>query len=174
MKTLLAVFAAGVLCLTETASAIPQSVGAGAGFLRAVGMTFDQYATSADPWTPGAELKGPWVQRGTQAANAGRVITSDLGVDAAVFGIPATQVSVERRDGTVLRFTVQFDDAKVKTGKSRTVALLDQVIANVTALAGEPKSVSPSGEKTFRYESSLIAVRKSDTKGVIVEFTPAR
>lgn len=170
MKTILAVLAAGVL-FTQTASAIPQTVGA--GFVGAVGMSFEQYAGSAEPWAPGAELKGPWHQRGTQSEKAGAVVTFDLGVDATVFGIPAAQVSAERTDGKVLRFTVRFDESKLKNGKARTVALLDQVLANITALAGEAKSVSPSGEKTFRHEASLITARKAE-KGVIVEFTPAR
>jgi len=171
MKAILAVLTASVL-LAQPAFAIPQTVGT--GFVGATGMSFEQYATSAEPWTPGAELKGPWLRRGAQPAKADTVIMSDLGVDATVFGIPAAQVSVERRDGVVLRFTVRFDESKLKNGKARRVALLDQVVTNVTALAGEPKSVSPSGEKTFRCEASLIVVRKSDTKGVFVEFTPAR
>ena len=171
MKTILAALAAVVL-FAQTASAIPQTVGA--GFVGAAGMSFEQYAASADPWAPGAELKGPWHQRGTQSEKAGAVVTFDLGVDATVFGIPAAQVSAERTDGKVLRFTVRFDESKLKNGKARTVALLDQVLANITALAGEPKSVSPSGEKTFRHEASLITARKADRKGVIVEFTPAR
>ena len=171
MKTLFAVLAAGVL-FAETVSAIPQTVGA--GFVGATGMSFEQYAASADPWAQGAELKGPWHQRGTQPEKAGVVVTYDLGVDATVFGIPAAQVSAERTDGKVLRFLVRFEEGKLKNGKARTVALLDQVLTNITALAGDPKSVSASGEKTFRHEASLITARKSGGKGVIVEFTPAR
>ena len=135
MKTILAVLAASVL-FAQTASSIPQTIGA--GFLGAVGMSFEQYAASPGPWAPDAELKGPWHRRGTQPEKAGVVVTYDLGVDATVFGIPAAQVSAERTDGKVLRFTVRFDESKLKNGKARTVALLDQVLANITALSYQP------------------------------------
>jgi hypothetical protein len=171
MKTFLAVLAV-VLLLVGPAAAIPQTVGA--GFVGAVGMAFEQYAAAVATWAPDAELKGPWHRRGTEPDIAGAVVTYDLAVDATVFGVPAAQVSAERKDGMVLRFTVRFDESKSRNGKTRTVALLDQVLANITALAGDAKSVSPSGERTFRHEASLITTRKSDRKGVIVEFTPAR
>ena len=169
MKTILAVLAASVL-LAQPASAIPQTVGA--GFAGAAGMSFEQFAGAADTWAPGAALKGPWKPHGGKADG---VETLVLGVDATVLGIAAAQVSAERKDGAVRRFSVLFDEGKMKNGgKARTGGLFDQVMANLTALAGEAKTVSPGGEKTFRYESSFITARKSGGKGVIVEFTPAR
>ena len=171
MKAILAALAASVL-FTDTASAIPQTVN---GFLGAVGMNFDQYAASAEPWAAGAELKGPWKSR---AGNAGTkpdgVETLVLGTDATVLGIPAAQVTAERVKGAVQRFTVIFDERKLKNANARTGGLYEQVLANLTALAGEAKIVSPGGEKAFRHESSLIIARKSGGKNVIVEFTPAR
>ena len=173
MKTFLAALAAGVL-VADTASAIPQTFNGVNGFANAVGMAFEQYAASADPWASGAELKGPWKPREGKAAKAGGLETLDLGTDATVFGIAAAQVSAERVAGVVRRFTVRFDDRKLKNGNARTGGLYEQVLANLTALAGNAKAVSPSGEKTFRYQSSLITARKSGGKEVIVDFTPAR
>jgi hypothetical protein len=173
MKAILAVLAAGAL-LAEPVCAIPQTFGGRNGFLGAVGMSFEEYAGSADPWALGAELKGPWNLRHDKPVKEGGE-TLDLGVDATVFGIPAAQVSAERAEGGLRRFTVLFDEAKVKSvGKARRGGLYDQVLANLTALAGEPKSVSPGGEKTFRYGSSLITVRKASGRQVFAEFTPAR
>ena len=170
MKTLLASLAAGVL-FANSACAIPQTVGTGNGFRNAAGMSFEKYAASGNPWTQGAELKGNWKAQG---ARKGDVESLDLMVDALVFGIPAAQVSAERVAGVVRRFTVRFDETKLKSGKANAGGLFAQVTANITALAGEAKSVSPDGGKNFRYESSLITARKSGGKEVIVEFTPAR
>lgn len=171
MKTLIAVLAV-ILLPVKPVSAIPQTVGA--GFVGAAGMSFEQYVGAVATWAPDAELKGPWHRRGTEPDKAGAVVTYDLAVDATVFGLPAAQVSAERKDGMLLRFTVRFDESKLKGGKARTVALVDQVLAGIRALVGEAKSVSPSGESKFRHEASLITARKADRKGVVVEFTPAR
>ncbi len=173
VKVILAVLAAGVL-LADTASAIPQTFSGVNGFANAVGMAFEQYAASADPWAPGAELKGPWKPRDGKPAKAGAVETLDLGVDATVFGIAAAQVSAERVAGVVRRFTVRFVEGKSTNGKARAGGLYEQVLANLKALAGEAKSVAPSGGKTFRHESALITARKAGGKEVIVEFTPAK
>ena len=172
MKVILGVFAAAFF-LADTASAIPQTFSGVNGFANAVGMAFEQYAASADPWAPGAELKGPWKPRDGKAPKAGGLETLDLAVDATVFGIAAAQVSAERVAGVVRCFTVRFDEAKLKNGKTRAGGLYELVLANLTALAGEAKPVA-SGGKTFRYESSLITARKAGGKEVIVEFTPAK
>ena len=168
MKAILAVFASVVL-LGKLAHAVPQSVGN--GFLGAVGVAFEKYAASAGPWAQGAELKGPWKAR---AEKKGDVENLDLAVDAIVFGIPAAQISAERAAGVVRRFTVRFDEGKMKNAKPNAGGLYAQVVANITALAGEPKASSPGGEKSFRYESTLITARKSGAKEVIVDFTPAK
>ena len=167
MKTFLAALAAGVL-LTHMASAIPQTFN---GFLGAVGMPFEQYIGTVAVWSPGAELKGPWKSRGEKK---GDVETLDLGVEAMVLGIAGAQVSAERAGGVVRRFTVRFDEGKLKGGKPNPGGLFAQVTANLTALAGEAKSVSSGGEKMFRYESASITARKSGAREVIVEFTRAQ
>ena len=166
MKTILAVFAAGVF-FADTASAIPQTFNN--GFLGAVGMSFEQYVSSPAPWTPGEELKGPW-----QSERKGGVELLGLGVDATVFGIPAAQISAERVEGAVRSVTVRFDGKKMKAAKANPGALYAQLLTNITALAGEPKSVSPSGAKIFRYESSFVTVRKPAGGEVFVDFTPAK
>ena len=171
MKTIVTLFSL-IALLLETASAIPQTVGAN-GFLGAVGMNFENYAASASPWAAGAELKGPWKSQGKPPKSDG-VETLLLGTDATVLGIPAATVTAERAGGAVRRFTVIFDERKMRNANSRAGGLYDQVIANLTALAGEPKSVSPSGEKTFRHEATIITARKPGGKNVIVEFTSAR
>jgi hypothetical protein len=172
MKAIPAVLAALVL-LAENACAIPQTFGNGNGFLNAAGVTFDQYVTSADPWAAGAELKGPW-------RVPGKLVKTDaaemflLSTDATVFGIPAAQISAERVAGAVRRFTVIFDERKQRNAKAHSGGLYDQVLANLTALAGAAKSVAPDGVKTFRHGSSHITVQRSVGNEVIVEFTPAR
>lgn len=169
MKAILAALAV-LLVFASQASAIPQTF-SGNGFLGAVGMPFEQYVATVAVWAPGSELKGPWKARN---GKSGGVETYDLGTDAAVFGILAAQVTAERAEGVVRRFTVRFDEAKLKGGKARNGGLYEQVLANVTALAGAARQVSSVGDKTFRHESSLITVSKSGGREVIVEFTPAR
>lgn len=166
MKAILPVIAAG-LFFADFASGIPQTVSN--GFLNAVGMSFEQYVASVTPWAQGAELKGPW-----QSERKGSVELLGLHTDATVFGIPAAKVSAERVDGVIRSFTVRFDERKMKGAKADAGGLYAQILANITALAGEAKSVSPGGGKVFRYESSLITARKSGSREVIVDFTPAK
>ncbi len=168
MKIILAVITVGVL-FANVAHSVPQIIRN--GFFGAVGVTFEKFAAAPEPWAQGAELKGPWKVR---AGTKGDVENLDLDVDAIVFGIPAAQISAERTAGSVRRFTVRFDEGKMKNAKASAGGLYAQVMANITALAGEPKEVSPGGEKAFRYESSLITARKSGAKEVIVDFTPAK
>lgn len=170
MRTILAVLAAGIF-LVNLVQAVPQSVGNGRGFFGAAGMTFEKYAASPDAWAQGGELKGLWKAR---AGKKGDVENLDLAEDAVVFGIPAAQVSVERAAGAVRRITVRFDEGKMKNARTNAGGLYAQVMANITALAGEPMASSPGGEKSFRYESSQITARKSGAKEVIVDFTPAK
>jgi hypothetical protein len=175
MKLILLCITASLAFLNDSL-AIPQNFGVGNnGFFGFVGVQFEQYASAPETWQPGAELKGTWRAAATKAPKVKGLETLDLGMDAAVFGIPATQVSVERAGGSVRRFVVRFDETKnAQAGKPAKGGLFSQVTANLTALAGEPKSVSAAGEKTFRYESSTITARRSGAKEVIVEFTPAR
>lgn len=175
MKMIFLSLAASLLLLNDSV-AIPQTFSNGNnGFFGAVGVQFEQFASSPAAWKPGAELKGTWRAAGGNASKVKGVETLELGLDAAVFGIPAAQVSVERAGGVVTRFVVRFDEGKMKDGgKAHAGGLYSQVTANLTALAGEPKSVSAGGEKTFRYESSMITARRSGAKEVLVEFTPAR
>jgi hypothetical protein len=168
MKTILAALAAGVL-FANVAHAVPQTFGN--GFLGAVGVAFEKYAASPDPWAQGAELKGPWKSR---AGAKGGVENLDLAVDAIVFGIPAVQISAERAAGVVRRFSVRYDEAKMRNARSGAGGLYERVVANITALAGEPAATSPGGEKSFRYGSSLITARKSGAREVVVDFTPAK
>lgn len=169
MKPILAALAVCIV-LTVTVSAIPQTVGG--GFLGAVGMPFEEYVASVAVWSPGVELKGPWKSRGESKDG---VETLDLGLDTTVLGIAAARVSVERESGVVRRFTVRFDEGKLKkAGQAQAGGLFAQVLTNLTALAGEAKSVSPGGEKTFRHEAALITARKSGVREVIVEFSHAK
>ena len=168
MKAFLSAVAASIL-LTISAHAVPQTLGN--GIFGAAGVAFEKYAASAGPWAQGAELKGPWKAR---AGKKGDVENLDLAAEAVVFGIPAAQISAERAAGVVRRITVRFDEGKMKNAKANPGGLYAQVIANITALAGDAKEISPGGEKSFRYESSLITARKSGGKDVIVDFTPAK
>lgn len=155
--------------LAGTASAIPQSFG-GNNLFGATGMPFEQYVATVAVWSPGATLQGPWKQR--EKARSG-VETLILGTNATVFGIAAAQVSAERVNGTVRRIIVLFDEAKLRNAKARSGGLYDQVVANITAFAGEAQPAS-SGEKVFRHDASLITARKAGGREVIVEFTPAK
>ncbi len=169
MKTILSVIA-GVALLTDMASAIPQSFG-GNNLFGATGMPFEKYVATVAVWSPGATLQGAWKRR--DKAKADGVEMLQLGADATVFGIAASQVFAERVNGVVRRITVLFDEAKLRNAKARAGGLYDQVLANITAVAGEAQTVS-SGGKTFRHEASLITARRAGSREVIVEFTPAK
>jgi hypothetical protein len=163
---------AGVSLLAQTASAVPLNI-SGNNQFGVAGMAFEQYVGTVAVWSPGAALQGLWKSRGKSAKPDGAE-TFVLGSDATVFGIAASRVTAERANGAVRRFTVIFDEGKLKNGKMRTGGLYEQVISNITAFAGEAKTASPGGEKAFRHEATLITARKSGGKEVTVEFTPAR
>ena len=171
MKTLLSV-SASLLLLLEYSSAIPQQVG---GFIGAAGMPFEQFAMTGAVWAPGADLKGKWNARMEKGPAKNGIETLDLALDADVFGIPAAKVSAEREGGAVRRFIVRYDEAKLKgSARAKGGDLFARVTANLQAMAGEPKSKSPSGELTFRHESATIVARHDGAREVVVEFSPAR
>jgi hypothetical protein len=171
MKTALLAAAFTAISLGDALS-IPQNFGFGVGFFGVVGVPFEKYA-SAEAWTPGADLKGRWQVR-SGSASAG-VETLDLAMDADVFGIPASLVTVERADKIVRRFIVRFDGTKQKKPAKKDAAdLFTRVTTNLKALAGEPKAASPGGELTFRYEAATIVARREGAKEVVIEFKPAR
>lgn len=167
MKTRLLCIASSLLIAAGSYS-IPQQFNNGPNFFNAVGVQFEQFAAAGDTWKPGAELKGKWNGR------AGEKEVFELGVDAAVFGIPAARVTALRTGGAVQKFRVQFDDSVTADGKARKADLFSQVTANLKAVAGEPKSISPDGAHIFRYDSALVSARREGARQVIVEFTPAR
>jgi hypothetical protein len=173
MKTLLALIIVFSF-LSGRSEAIPQTVGGG-GFLGAVGVPFEQFATARNTWAPGAELKGRWQPRGRQVASAEGVETLDLTVDANVFGIPAAQVSAEKAGGILQRIVVRFDESKAKAaGHARGGDLYARVTSNLQAMAGEPKTKPPGGDLTFRHEAARIVARRAGAREVLIEFTPAQ
>jgi hypothetical protein len=173
MKTLLSLVIV-LSFLSGRSGAIPQTVGGG-GFLGAVGVPFEQFATARDTWAPGADLKGRWQPRGRQAASAEGVETLDLAVDANVFGIPAAQISAEKAGEVLRRIVVRFEESEAKTGgNARSGDLFARVTSNLRAMAGEPKAKSPGGDLTFRHDAAQIVARRAGAKEVMVEFTPAR
>ena len=127
MKTLLACGAAlGLLGLS--ARGIPQTFGSNQ-FLNSAGVSFEQFAADPTAWNDTAALKGHWQAHGD---------TLTLTDSAAVFGVPADEVTAKQQDGQVQSFRVVFR-AKDKHGNAQPADLLAQVTANVRAFtAGIP------------------------------------
>lgn len=155
-RTLQAIISACVLC--GSALAIPQNFGG--GFFGATGQAFEDFAIAA--LGPGAELKGKWIAVANQAGKL------RLAGDAVVFGIPASDVVVEKTGGGVAKYTVTYKAADDRKRGRAGASLKERVVGAVRAYTG----ASMESGRPVDYKNARISVAES--KGdVTLEITKA-
>ena len=155
-RTLQAIISACILC--GSVLAIPQNFNG--GFFRAAGQPFEDFAIAA--LGPGAELKGKWI---AVAKQEGKL---RLAVDAVVFGIPASEVVVEKSGGGVAKYTVTYKAADDRKRGRAAASLKDRVLGAVRAYTG----TSMESGRPADYKNARISVAESK-EDVTLEITKA-
>src|SRR5829696_8835822 len=105
MKTFLSVLASGAL--VTVALGIPQTFNN--GFLAAVGQQVEDAVAQVAAFAPGAEPKGKW------SPVAGNRDVLKLEQTAVAFGVPASEVTAERKENAVAKYRIVYraaDDRK--------------------------------------------------------------
>lgn len=145
-------------CPLFPAAAIPDQIG-GDFFRSTFDETFEDFATNPENYTITAAGRPHWT---SDSANDHILV---LNMPATVFGLPADRITLEEADSRVLRYRIEFNQAK---GKS-----FESVLTNVEAYSGvKPQPIGPSIRR-FVTEGVVITVEKHDSGPVTVEFRQA-
>jgi hypothetical protein len=155
------VIAAAFALATLTLQAIPNTVG---GFVNPAGMRFENFVGLANTWKPNAKLPGKWENWKDPKIQDSRVMLYRLGLSADVFGIRATQVTVQIKDDQILQFNVVFDKSSVKSA-----SLVDQLKTNIKSFTGDSGG---KDKKTFAHNKINIQLKDGEDGSVIVSFSP--
>lgn len=148
------------LCAT-VALAIPTNIG---GFNNLANMNFEDFAALADTWKPGVQPKATWEMWKSPDITDTSIELLRLTCSATIFGIPATEVTAQRRDDQTFRF-----DAVFVPEKGAKLEPLDRTLRR--NLAAWAEKASASG---FRSGAADITVLTRSKEGDIrVTFTPA-
>jgi hypothetical protein len=160
MKTLLSL-ALGA-ALTAGALGIPQNFNGGnGGFFGAVGINFEDFAGQVAAFEPGARMPGKW----TPVRGQKGVVKLEL--DAAVFGIKASEITAQKSDDKVLKFSVVYRAADHRNKKGESGQLEARVITAINAYTGKSVALGTPVD----YKGVRIAVALGGNDDVFVTFT---
>lgn len=159
MKTLLVSSAIAGL-LGASVLGIPQTFQSNQ-FLVGTGLAFEDFAVEPATWADNSGLKGRWEAHGESLT---------LLDTAAVFGIPADEVSALVRDGYVQSFRVVFRDKEKQPG-ANSKDLLGLVTSNIWAYTRDAGTNVAGGGKVFHHKRVTITLRANSPREVVVEFT---
>ena len=95
----------GVLLISLDVRAIPNTFG---GFINPAGMRLEDFAARDVIWKPNAELKGNWELWKDARVTDSSIELLHLKMSAIVFGVSAKEVTVQRRDNSILQFQIVF------------------------------------------------------------------
>jgi hypothetical protein len=143
--------------------AIPNQVGGG-GFFNLAGMRFEDFAARPETWNPGAKLKATWELWKSPEVTKSEIEVLRLTVSATIFGLSASEVTVERTDEQILRFHAVFRPAR-----ESTLAQLEQSLRSNL----EAWSDSAEGDQ-FQGGASAISLTPRASEGdLLVTFSAA-
>ena len=163
LTLLIAIMAAGWSSsdLIHEASAIPTSFG---GFFGLAGMQLEDFIALPDTWKPGAELKGTWEPGKAPEGSDSSVELQHLTVSALIFGLEASEVTVQRRGDHILQF-----DAVLKPGKGSSLGQLEKTLRRNLEVWADSKN-----EDSYRGGAATIKVTPRTGEGeIVVTFSPA-
>lgn len=109
--TSLSVLLALVSLIPVGLRAIPNQFGANT-FINPAGMRLEDFAAQPDIWKQNQELKGTWEMWSDESVTDSTVEVLHLTMPAIVFGVQASEVTVQRRDQQILKFKVVFKPNK--------------------------------------------------------------
>jgi hypothetical protein len=143
--------------------AIPNQVG-GVGFINFAGMRFENFAEQAETWKPGAKLPGKWENWQDPKNQDSGITVFRLNLTADVFGIRASQVKAQIKNGQVLRFEVVFDKRSTKSA-----SLVNQLATNIGSFTGDRGGAD---SKSFNHKKINIQLRDDPDGRVVVTISP--
>jgi hypothetical protein len=162
MKTFLSLITSGAL--VTIVFAIPQTFNSNNnGFVNAVGQQVEDVVAQGAAFEPGAEPKGQW------SPVAGKADVLKLELSAVVFGVPASEVTAERKNNAVTKYRIVYgasDDRK--RGKQQN-SLEARVLAGISAYTGK----SATTREPIAHKGAKIAVTRTKNGDVTVEITRA-
>ena len=160
MKTLLSVLAS--VGFATLALAIPQTFNNNT-FVNAVGQPLEDAVAQVAAFEPGVEPKGQW------SSVAGKPDVLKLELSAVVFGVPASEVTAERKNNAVAKYRIVYgaDDDR-KRGKQQS-SLEARVLAGISAYTEKPATL----REPIVYKGVKIAVLRGKRGDVIVEISRA-
>jgi len=141
--------------------AIPNRIG---GFVNPAGMRFENFAGQAKVWKANAKLPGKWEDWKDPGIQDSGILIYRLGLSADVFGIRASQVTVQIKDDKILKFNVVFDKNSV-----RSASLIDQLATNIQSFTGDSGG---KDKKSFVHEKVNIQLKDGEDGSVVVTFSP--
>jgi hypothetical protein len=143
------------------ALAIPTNIG---GFNNLANMNFEDFASLGETWKPGVQPKATWEMWKSPDVTDTTVELLRLTCSATIFGIPAAEVTAQRRDDQTFRF-----DAVFVPTKGAKLEPLDRTLRR--NLAAWAEKATANG---FRAGATDITVATRLKEGNIrVSFTPA-
>ncbi len=146
---------------TLSLQAIPNQIG---GFVNPAGMRFENFAGQAKVWKANAKLPGKWEDWKDPRIQDSGILIYRLGLSADVFGIRASQVTVQIKDDKILKFNVVFDKSSV-----RSASLFDQLVINIQSFTGDNGG---KDKKSFVHEKVNIQLKDGEDGSVVVTFSP--
>ncbi len=138
--------------------AIPSTFNNGIGvpFINPASMRLEDFANREDMWKQDAKLKGDWEMWNDPEIDDSTIELIHLKNSALVFGMPATEVTLQRRDNRPLRLVVVFSTAdEKKPGNTQA-----QLTANINAWSGKSMELD-SGSASLAYEQLSVQLTKA-------------
>jgi hypothetical protein len=162
MKTILSVLTS--CALVTIAFSIPQTFNNNANvFGNVVGQPLEDVVVQAAAFDPGVEPKGEW----TPAAGKPNVLKLEL--SAIVFGVPASEVTIERKDKAVAKYRVIYGAADDRKRGKQQNSLEARVLAGISAYTGK----SATTREPIIFKGTKIEVTRAKNGDVTVEITRA-
>ena len=143
--------------------AIPNTFG---GFINQAGMRLEDFAARKAMWEPNADLKGTWELWKDEAVTDPAIELFRLKLNAVVFGVTASEVTVQRKDDRIIQFQVVFEPSDRKTSLDK----LDRTLKTNASLW----SGASASSKAMKHGASLYSFRSNEEeKQVVLTIKPS-
>lgn len=135
------------------------------GFFNMAGMRFEDFAKRPQTWKQDAPLEGKWEIWNDPAITGRDIELLKLSLSAIVFGVPASEVTAQRREGQNVRFSVVFrPDSPGEASR-----LVQTVRTNAATWAGGDRD-----DACLRAGAAEVRWEEGDDGSVTAIFTPKK
>ena len=123
---------------------LPNSI---VGFQNPAGMRLEDFAAQKSVWSTNAKLPGNWQLWKDESVTDSSIELLHLNMAAVVFGVTASEVTVQRKDDVIIQFKVVFETNK----RIKDFDKLNRIIkSNASLWSGEDAE-----DKTMEHGTSL-------------------